>query len=193
MERIWFDLTREEIVDGASSTKTNTGSFYHFHGAYGAFGSTHYGHIALSANGTCTTPSLSGANAVQLPMVNQNDFNGQDTFAGETDFDLTFTNCSTNMYRIHYKIYSPNPADNVGNPLALLSLSPSSTAQGIKLQLLERNTNTPITLDQFKVAPQYTGQQTSFTIPFRARYYQAAPTMTGGTVRATALFQIIYQ
>jgi len=178
-------ITKEKRVNGIPMPDGSNHDAVHFDG-YGS-------QFSFAKNGTCTTPSLEGANAVFLPMVNQSDFGGIDTFAGEKDFDLTFFNCAINMYRIHYKISSPNPADNVGNPLALLSLSASSTAQGIKLQLLNRDTGSPIEMDTFRVASQYTGSQTSFAIPFRVRYYQVDPAVTAGTVRATALFHIIYQ
>jgi len=142
--------------------------------------------------GTCTTPSNI---PVKLPMVWQSEFTAIDTTRGDTPFNLTFTNCNQYMNSIHYKMYSTNPADNTSNPNALISLNSSSTASGIKVQVLDGNTSQPIELDQFKVALPYQSNNsiTSFTIPFTARYYQTEPTVTPGTVRATVLFQIIYQ
>jgi len=145
--------------------------------------------------GTCTTPPMD--QLVNLPMVHANEFTGEGVTHGETNFDLTFGGCSQYMNAIRYKFYSTHPADNTdalnaAKGLVSLNNIPGS-ATGIKVQILDRNTNQPITLDQFRVAPQYTGYQSSFTIPFKARYYQSESQVTGGKVRATAFFQIIYQ
>jgi len=127
-------------------------------------------------------------------MVYANEFTGPGNTRGETSFNLTFTDCAQWMYTIRYKLYSTNPADNINNPNALISLNNvQGSASGIKVQLLDGNTNTPIPLDQFRIATQYTGLQTGFTIPFKARYYQTDPQVTAGKVRATVFFQMIYQ
>jgi len=145
--------------------------------------------------GTCTTPPAS--DMVKLPTVYANEFTGEGSTRGDTNFDLTFSGCSQGMYAIRYKFYSTNPADNADTTNAakgLVSLNNQpGSASGIKVQILDRDTNTPITLDQFRVAPQYTGTQTGFTIPFKARYYQTDPQVTAGKVRATVFFQILYQ
>jgi len=129
--------------------------------------------------------------------VHANEFVGPTDTRGDTNFDLTFSGCAQNMHAIRYKFYSTNPLDNSDTnnaALGLVSLNNSpGSASGIKVQILDRDTNTPITLDQFRIAPQYTGTQTGFTIPLKARYYQTDSQVTGGKVRATAYFQIIYQ
>jgi len=143
---------------------------------------------------TCTTPPASQVN-VGLPTVYTNEFpaNAIGTTRGETNFNFTFSGCNQYMHAIRYKLYLPGnpPADNT-NGLISLNNQPGS-ATGIKIQILDRNTNTPITLDQFRVAAQYTGNNTGFTIPFKARYYQSESQVTGGTVKAKVFFQIIYQ
>jgi len=101
-----------------------------------------------TTSGTCTTPSAD--DLVKLPIVTANEFLGVGDTRGDTDFDLTFINCAQRMHAIYYKLYSTNPTDNVNNPDALVSLNniPGS-ASGIKVQILDRNTDTPIPIDQF--------------------------------------------
>jgi len=158
------------------------------------------GHLNQSARvestrGSCTTPPAD--QLVKLPMVYANEFVGVADTRGEINFDLTFSNCNRYMHAIRYKFYSTHSPDNtdaVNAAEGLVSLnSQPGSASGIKVQILDRDTNQPITLDQFRIAPQYTGTQTGFTIPFKARYYQSESTVTAGKVRATAFFQIIYQ
>jgi len=156
----------------------------------------------LTTSGTCTTPSVP---TVMLPQVNTAQFNGPGTAAsgGVKDFELTFTNCPPNMHAIRYKMYSTHPEDNTLDNVGLLSLNGSPSAAGVKVQLLRRpegqGTYVPVRLEQWEffrfnnaglIDPP---PSVNITIPFRARYYQTDPVITPGPVKATVLFQILYQ
>jgi len=161
----------------------------------------------LTTSGTCTTPSVP---TVLLPQVKIAQFNGPGTTASGAvqDFNLTFTNCPPNMHSIHYKMYSTHLEDNTLDNVGLLSLNGSPSAAGVKVQLLRRSQNqtdyVPVRLEQWEIfrfnsagllegTPPPIPPLDSITIPFRAQYYQTDSVITPGPVKATVLFQILYQ
>jgi len=170
-----------------------SGNFVYWFGNIG-----HQGINIHTTQGTCTTPDVM---TIPLPMVNTGAFGGVGSPAfgggGDAAFNLEFRNCAPYMNTIHYKISSTHPADNVNNPQALISLSSSSSASGVKVQLLDGTTNLPIGVDQWLSASQYRdGNQNTnvnFNVPLIARYIKTEPDITPGSVRATVLFHIIYR
>jgi len=148
------------------------------------------------SNATCTTPNAD--QLVKLPMVHASAFTQIGDTHGEKEFELTLTNCPQYMNSIRYKLYSTHPPDNTNAANAangLVSLSnDTGSASGIKVQILDRDTDTPITLDQFRVVSNYSpSNYNNIPIRFKARYYQSESQVTSGTVRATAFVQILYQ
>jgi len=141
---------------------------------------------------------------VKLPMVYADEFTGEGSTHGETDFYLTFSGCHRYMRAIRHKFYSTNPLDNSDTTNAALGLvslnSQPGSASGIKIQILDHDTSIPVTLDQFRNSMQYyyyvnnqARGRNGFTIPFKVRYYQTDSQVTAGKVRATVFFQVIYQ
>jgi len=146
---------------------------------------------------TCkvTVPSLS----VKLPDVKVSDFGLPGTPAGESDpFQIDLTCNGTTLKNVYINLTDAADPGNITNQL---NLSSSSSASGVKLQVLRVGVATPITFGPDRAVLNNSGQwtvgplaasATKFSIPLKARYVSTGP-VKPGTVNAAATFTLYYQ
>lgn len=137
-----------------------------------------------------TTPTPN----VVLPTVSTSAFQGVGTTAGATSFAIGL-DCPTPNVRVFITLTDNAAPTNTSN---MLSLRQDSTAQGIKLQIL--NANTPVSFGPDSAAVGNTNQWLAGTsaggpmnVPLSARYIQAASPVRSGTVNGIATFTMSYQ
>ncbi len=133
---------------------------------------------------------------VALPDVAPIDLPSLNSTAKPTPFNLRLT-CPSTSVSIYMTMTDNSDPGNTGNQL---SLSPGSSARGVKLQIL-RNSGTPAlvnfgpdssaagNLNQLQMATNATGSQ---SFPFLVRYIRTG-TLSGGTVNGLATFTMSYQ
>jgi type 1 fimbria pilin len=82
-------------------------------------------------------------------------------------------------------MHTSNPDSHTG------VVAPSGTgyAAGIGVRILDNNSN-PM---QFESQTVVTPPNATTSIPYFAQYFQTAPTVTGGAVKATVTFDLFYQ
>src|SRR5580704_19041129 len=145
---------------------------------------------------TVTTPSVS----VNLPTVSLAALSSVGSTAGDTPFPIGL-NCASgaNVY------ITLSDATTPANTSALLTLAPNSTAQGIKLRVL--NSVGPVAFGPDSAAPGTThqwllGASNSINgVPLTVQYYRddtnpsgtASATLSAGSVHAQATFTMSYQ
>lgn len=162
--------------------------------ASGSFGGTAVGNytvqnVSCSVNTSSLQVALAGVAPTDLPSVNST--------AKPTPFNLGLTCPSSTSMAIYMTLTDNSNPGNTGNEL---SLSPDSSASGVKLQVL-RNNGTPAlvnfgpdssaagNLNQLLMATNATGSQ---SFPFLVRYIRTG-TLSGGSVNGTATFTMSYQ
>jgi hypothetical protein len=136
---------------------------------------------------------------VNLPKVNKNTFKSIGTTAGDTSFSIDL-NCPSEGSNIYVAFTDVN---NPSSQSDLLSLSPSSTATGIKLKIsLNDGFLSPVTfgpasseyaiINSYAVymAPSITG---NVSLPLLVQYEATSTTPSAGTVSAQAYFTISYE
>ncbi|CAE6764343.1 hypothetical protein R69927_03841 [Paraburkholderia domus] len=139
---------------------------------------------------TVTTPSTN----VVLAQANTRALTGIGSTAVETPFSIGL-NCAVPGSRIFITLTDSADPTNVSNQLSLKS---SSTANGVKLQVL--NAGTPVNFgpdssmagntNQWQVGTATAG---TIIIPLTVRYIQTAASVRPGTVSAVATFTMSYQ
>lgn len=145
---------------------------------------------------TCsvTTPSI----VVPLGNVAQSTFKGVGTTSSAQPFNIGL-NCSGGATGVSATVYTTlTDQTNPSNQSSTLSLSSSSTATGVGIQVL--NGGTPISYGPDLRVIGNTNQwqaglagNSSFTIPLSARYVQTATSIKGGTANGVATFTMGYQ
>ena len=118
-------------------------------------------------------------------------FKGVGSVAAVMPFNLAFNDCNTGLTRIQYQFAAPGgvavPAKGVIN-----LTNDGSTAKGIGLQVTDGN-GTPIVFNQSYNLTGVTSSGTSYTVPFKAAYYQTGATVGPGSANAALTFTINYQ
>ncbi len=126
-------------------------------------------------------------------------FSGVGSYGGTPQsFDIKL-NCSGGDAGTSTRVYiTLTDASDFGNTSDMLSLTPASTAKGVKLEV--SNGSGPVKYGPDSSAPNNTNQwfvtQTpngTVTIPLSARYIQTETPVLGGTANATATFTMSYQ
>lgn len=139
---------------------------------------------------TCsvTTPSVS----VTLPTVSTTSLSSLGQTNGDTRFNIGLScQSGANVY------VTLTDATTPGNTTSLLSLNPSSTAQGVKLRILKNDGN-PMSFGPDSAAAGNTNQwlvgssASTSNIPLIVQYYRNGD-LTAGTVNAAATFTMSYQ
>jgi len=145
--------------------------------------------VSCTVNTSSLQVTLAGVAPTDLPSLNST--------AKPTPFNLGL-NCPSGTGVAIYMTLTDN--SNPGNTGNLLSLSPGSSASGVKLQIL-RNSATPTlvnfgpdssvagNLNQLLMATGATGSQ---SFPFLVRYIRTG-TLSGGTVNGLTTFTMSYQ
>ncbi|KVL47680.1 hypothetical protein WT01_33670 [Burkholderia cepacia] len=93
-------------------------------------------------------------------------------------------------------------ATNPANTGSTLSLGSSSTAKGVGIQILKKDSNVPLRFGPDSSAKGNTNQwmvgtssaaNTRISVPFEARYVKVAEKITPGSVRALSTITFSYQ
>lgn len=137
---------------------------------------------------------------VSMPTASIKDFSGVSSYAGTTPFNISL-NCSGGAVDSYANIYA-TLTDTVtpGNVSNILSLTPTSGAKGIGIQILKDGS--VLSYGPDSSAPGNTGQwfvknvtqgTSSSQISLSARYIKTAETITPGLVSAVATITLSYQ
>ena len=136
---------------------------------------------------TFTTPSctiVTNPIYVTLPTVSTSAFGGVGSTSGKTAFQIQL-NCPTGTAVASITMHTSNPDSHAG----VVAPSGAGYAAGIGVRILDNNSN-PM---QFENQTVVTPPNATTSIPYFAQYFQTAPTITGGAVKATVTFDIFYQ
>lgn len=125
---------------------------------------------------------------VVLPTVMASNFNGVDSTAGQTPFDVKLT-CSAGT-GLSITLATNSPATGVSGTGVIAPTSGGEMATGIGVQIRDGNGNA---ISFGTAIPAGTTPNGPYAIPFQARYYQTAATVSGGNVSATATYTLTYQ
>ncbi len=183
-------------LPSVSVTFTPTGSCSWSTGIANTLASSANNSAVIPITCTVTTPSVS----VSLPTVSLSALSAVGTAAGDTAFPIGLTCASgANVYITLSDVTTP------ANTSSLLTLAPDSTAQGIKLRIL--NSAGPVAFGPDSAVAGTTHQwfvgasSTVNGIPLTVQYYRddttpsgnGPATLTAGSVHAQATFTMSYQ
>ncbi|WP_254211021.1 fimbrial protein [Burkholderia multivorans] len=135
----------------------------------------------------CSVPSVN----VDMGSLTLDRFAGVASTAGDKPFDLRLTACPAGRTGIYYR-FDPTTQVVPGTGNSVAALNGSSGATGIGLQLLDGN-GKPVQFGQSTKMTGYTGAAGDYSVPFRARYYQTAATVTPGSANASITVTMSYQ
>ncbi len=136
---------------------------------------------------TFTTPSctiVTDPINVTLPTVTSGAFSGVGSTSGKTPFQITL-NCPAGTAVTHITMHSTAPDSHQG----VVKPSGAGYAAGIGVRVLDGSSNPVVFEQQSIVNPP----NATTSIPYFAQYFQTAPTVTSGPVKATVTFNIYYQ
>jgi len=134
----------------------------------------------------CTTPNVT----VNLGSHKSSEFSGLNTFTSSVSFNLALNNCPAGMNTVRYRVDAVTAIVNAAN--SVVALDSSSTATGVGVQLLD-GSGSPFPLGTAKLFSGYSGSSGgSYTIPFRARYYQTGSTIGPGKANTVMTFTMTY-
>nr|WKF58636.1 F17c-G fimbrial adhesin [Paraburkholderia busanensis] len=146
---------------------------------------------------TMTTSACSvttSSPTVTLPPVSSSAFQGIGSTAGVQSLQISL-NCPTPNVRVFMTLTDNSATTNTSD---MLSLKPGSTAEGVKLQIL--NADTPVSFGPDSAAAGNTNQWLvgtstggAMNVPLSARYVQSAAKIKPGSVNAIATFTMSYQ
>ena len=135
---------------------------------------------------TFTTPSCTlVANPINviLPAATMSAFTGIGATTGKTPFQIQLT-CPAGTAVSQITMHTSTPDSHTG----VVAPAGAGYATGIGVQILDGNSN-PVTFEtQSAVTPAATA-----SIPYYAQYFQTAPAVSGGLVKATVTFDLFYQ
>ncbi len=136
---------------------------------------------------TFTTPSctiVTNPINVILPTVTTSAFTGVGSVTGKKPFQIDLS-CppDTAVAKITMQTATPDSHPGVVAPAG------TGYAAGIGVQVLDANSN-PM---EFGTRTVVTPPNATTSIPYFAQYFQTAPTVSGGNVKATVTFDIFYQ
>nr|WP_241391605.1 fimbrial protein [Yersinia frederiksenii] len=95
----------------------------------------------------------------------------------------------TDLVNVHFD-YTPDPSNASG---VLKSLQDTNAASGVSVQLLNGKDSTPINNGASVYAGHTIVNQTNtITLPLKARYYQTAAKIKGGTLKSIATLTLEY-
>ncbi|UNK50186.1 type 1 fimbrial protein [Lysobacter sp. S4-A87] len=146
--------------------------------------------VRLSSAITVVTPSCTTSD-VTVPMGSHrsSELSGVGSSGASVSFSISLA-CSTGLSRIRYRV---DPLTTVINDAqSVVALDAGSTASGVGLQLLNGSGSGPHPLS---VSQLFTGAvgAGAHEIPLRARYYQTAGQVVGGTANTALTFTLTYE
>lgn len=136
---------------------------------------------------TFTTPSctiVTDPINVTLPTVTTSAFSGVGATSGRTPFQIQLS-CPTGAAVAKITMHTSTPDSHAG----VIAPSGPGYAAGIGVRVLDGNSNPMVFETQTVVTPP----NATASISYFAEYFQTAPTVTGGPVKATVTFDIFYQ
>lgn len=148
--------------------------------------------ISLTGSATfsvsaCQTPD------VVVPMGNRfrSEFTGVGSGSTPVGFNIQLNSCPVGMKSIQYRI---DPVTTVVNSTqSVVALDSNSTAGGVGVQLLNNAGTAAFPLQSLQVFSGYNSTTGgSYTIPFKARYYQTGTAVTGGSANTSMTFTMQY-
>ena len=152
--------------------------------------------IFIPANGitivtpSCTVDTGSRNIVVQLGKVRTNSFTGVGSTAGSRPFDIKL-NCSAGVAANNNVFLrmdaTPDPSGQQG---VLQVTQGAGAATGVGIQVLDGNSTGVRFGEDALVGPSKDG---SYVVPFTARYFQTAPTVTAGPANGMATFSLNYK
>lgn len=150
---------------------------------------------------SCSVDAGSKNKVINLSTVASAVFKGVGSTAAEQDFSLNI-NCvggtgtellpggsGEGLVNVRFD-YTPDASNAPG---VLKSLQDTNTANGVSVQLLNGKDSTPIKNGVSVYAGHTIANQTNtITLPLKARYYQTATRIKGGTLKSIATFTLEY-
>ncbi len=135
----------------------------------------------------CSVPSIN----VDMGALTVNRFSGIGSTAGDTPFDLRLNTCPQGGTGIYYR-FDPTTQVVPGTGDSVATLNGTSGATGIGLQLLD-GTGNPLSFGKTTKMAGYAGAAGNYSVPFRARYYQTAASVSPGIANASITVTMSYQ
>lgn len=124
---------------------------------------------------------------VRLGRIPASDFRGVGSTSAQTLFTVPVT-CDTPV-NVSMSMSSPVYASK---PAGVIGLTPATgNAGGVGIQMLYNNL--PVVFDSYFPVGAIASAGATLNVPFTARYYQSAATVTPGIANATATFTLAYQ
>ena len=136
---------------------------------------------------TFTTPSctlVTDPINVTLPAVTTSAFTGVGSISGTTPFQIQL-NCPAGTAVTKITMHAALPDSHPG----VIKPAGAGYAAGVGVRVLNGNSNPMVFGTQTVVTPP----NATTSIPYFAQYFQTAPAVTGGAVKATVTFDIFYQ
>ncbi|MHB1058391.1 MAG: fimbrial protein [Rhodanobacter sp.] len=137
---------------------------------------------------TFTTPSctiVTDPINVILSTVSSSAFTGVGSISGKKPFQIQLS-CPTGTAVKKITMHTAVPDSHAGVVAPTVG---AGYAQGVGVQILDGNSNAVVFESQTVVTPP----NATTSIPYFAQYFQTAPTVSGGNVKATVTFDIFYQ
>ncbi|ARL38890.1 hypothetical protein BOC49_21870 (plasmid) [Burkholderia pseudomallei] len=135
----------------------------------------------------CSVPSIN----VDMGTLTLSRFSGVGSTAGDTPFDLRLNACPPGRTAIYYR-FDPTTQIVPGTGDSVATLNGTSGAAGIGLQLLD-GTGNPLLFGKTTKMAGYAGAAGNYSVPFRARYYQTAASVSPGIANASITVTMSYQ
>jgi len=135
---------------------------------------------------TFTTPSCTIATNpinVALPKVLNTAFTGIGATSGKTPFQIQLS-CPPGTAVTKITMHTASPDSHAG----VVAPTGAGYAGGVGVQILDGNSSAVTFETQAVVTPAATT-----SIPYYAQYFQTAPAITSGPVKATVTFDVFYQ
>lgn len=143
--------------------------------------------FVLANSITLTTPSctiVTDPINVILPTVTTNAFTGIGSVSGKQPFQIDLS-CPPGTAVAQITMHTATPDSHPG----VVAPAGAGYASGIGVQVLDANSKPMVFENQTVVTPP----NATTSIPYFAQYFQTAPTVSGGNVKATVTFDIFYQ
>lgn len=184
------------ITTGPVSPGVTTGGVVLDQAAYSTFtGILSNGHGSYSITPTVITVSACTTSNVTVPLGphRTTELSGQNTGTPtSTGFVISLDNCPAGMNSIQYEIDNVTPI--LDNAQSVVALDGGSIATGVGVQLLNSAGTAAFPL---RTVTTFTGYNKiaggSYSIPFRARYYQTATSVGEGSANTSMTFTMTYQ
>jgi len=135
---------------------------------------------------TFTTPSctiVTNPINVALPKVLNTAFTGVGATSGKTPFQIQLS-CPPGTAVTKITMHTASPDSHAG----VVAPAGAGYAAGVGVQILDGNSSAVTFETQAVVTPAATT-----SIPYYAQYFQTAPAVTSGPVKATVTFDVFYQ